>query len=108
MLILIFGSKSDFGDDFGQYHTKRSFMSRFGQTHLKSSVVVATAKVQGDQKLLERVCYKLKLKVTKLQVPRPNSFRKTAGGGGGRFSPPRPDFSLFSIRQIFDEFQQNR
>ena len=35
---------------------------------------MATPKVPGDQKLLERVCYMLKLKVTKFQLPTPNGF----------------------------------
>ena len=75
MMILIFGSKSGFGDDFGQYDTKNHyFMSLFGQTPLKNSVAMATPKVPGDQKRFERVCYVLKLKVTKFQLPRPNGF----------------------------------
>ena len=30
--------------------------------------------IHSNQKLFERVCYMLKLKVTKFQLPRPNSF----------------------------------
>ena len=65
MLILIFGSKSYLGDDFGQYDTKPIILrSLFGQTLLRNSVVVATSKVPGGQKL----------KVTKFQLPTPNGF----------------------------------
>ena len=75
MLILIFGSKSGFGDDFGQYDTKTiSLRLLFDQTLLRNSIVMATPKVPGDQKLFERVCYMLKLKVTKVQLPTPNGF----------------------------------
>ena len=63
MLILIFGSKSGFGDDFGQYDTKTIILR---QTPLRNSIVIAIRKVPGDQKLFERVCYMLKLKVTKV------------------------------------------
>ena len=66
MLILIFGSKIGFGDDFRQYDTKTIILCPlFGQTPLRNSVVMATPKVPGGQKLFERVCYMLKLKVTK-------------------------------------------
>ena len=75
MLILIFGSKSGLGDDFGQYDTKTIILRPFfGQTPLKNSVAMTTPKVPGDQKLFERVCYMLKLKVTKFQLPTPNGF----------------------------------
>ena len=78
MLILISGSKSGFGDDFGQYDTKTIILHRFwrffGQTPLRNRVVMATPKVSGNQKLFERVCYMLKLKVTKFQHPTPNGF----------------------------------
>ena len=74
-LILIFGSKSGFGDDFGQYDTKPIILRPlFGQTPLRNSTVMATPKVPGDQKLFEKVCYILKLKVTKFQLPTPNGF----------------------------------
>ena len=70
-----FGSKSGFGDDFGQYDTKTiTLLPLFGQTPLRNSVVMATPKVPGDQKLFERVCALLKLKVTKFQLPTPNGF----------------------------------
>ena len=46
----------------------------FGHTPLRNSIVMATPKVPGDQKLLERVNYMLKLKVTKFQLPTPNGF----------------------------------
>ena len=66
MLILIFGSKSGLGDDFGQYDTKTIILRLFfGQTPLRNSIAMATPEVRGDQKLFERVCYMLKLKVTK-------------------------------------------
>ena len=78
MLIHITGSKSGFRDDFGQYDTKtiilRPFLAVFGQMPLRNSVAMATPKIPGDQKLFERVCYMLKLKVTKFQLPRPNGF----------------------------------
>ena len=75
MLILIFGSKSGFGDDFGQYDKKTHYStSIFGQTPLRNSVVMVTPKVPGDQKLFERVCHMLKLQVTKFQLPTPNGF----------------------------------
>ena len=45
---------------------------------------MATPKIPGDLKLFEMVCYMLKLKVTKFQLPRPNGFwaifKKPAGG----------------------------
>ena len=67
MLIHIIGSKSGFRKDFGQYETKtiilRPFLAGFfGQTPLGNSVVMATPKIPGDQKLFERVCDMLKLK----------------------------------------------
>ena len=75
MLILIFGSKSGFGDHFGQYDTKPIILCLlFGQTPLINSVVMATPEVPGDQKLFERVCYMLKLKVTKFRLPTSNGF----------------------------------
>ena len=57
MLILIFGTKSCFGDDFGQYDTDHYFTPSFGQTPLRNSFVMATPKVSGEQKLFERVCH---------------------------------------------------
>ena len=75
MLILIFGSKSGFGDDFGQYDRKTIILhSLLVQTPLRNSIVMATPKVPGDQKLFERICYLLKLEVTKFQLPTPNGF----------------------------------
>ena len=68
MLILIFDSKSGFGDDFGQYDTKSLFYVAFGQTSFRNSIAMATPKVPGDQKLFERVCYMFKLKLTKFQL----------------------------------------
>ena len=79
MLILIFGSKSGFEDDFGQYDTKTIILCPFlcvffSQTPLRNSIVMATRKVPGDQKLFERVSFILKLKVTKFQLRTPNGF----------------------------------
>ena len=78
MLIHITVSKSGFRDDFGQYDAKTiilcPFLAFFGQTPLRNSVAMATPKIPGDQYLFERVCYMLKLNVTKFQFPRPNGF----------------------------------
>ena len=78
MPIHIAGVKSGFRDDFGQYDPKtitlRPFWRFFGQTPLRNSVAMATPNVPGDQKLFERVCYMVKLKVRKFQLPGPNSF----------------------------------
>ena len=75
MLILIFGSKSGFRDDSRQYDTKAIILCPLvGETPLRYSIVIATPKAPGDQKLFERVCYVLKLKVTKFQLPTPNGF----------------------------------
>ena len=41
---------------------------------LRNSVAMETPEVPGDQKLFERVCYILKLKVTKFQLPTLNGF----------------------------------
>ena len=49
-------------------------MSLFGQMPLRNRIAMVTPKVPGDQKLFERVCYMLKLKVTKFQLPTPNGF----------------------------------
>ena len=46
MLILMFGSKSGFDDDFGQYGTKTIILRPFfGQQPFRNSVVMATPKV---------------------------------------------------------------
>ena len=50
MLILIFGSKSGFGDNFGK---SDQFMSRLDQKPLRHSVTMETAKVPGDQNYLK-------------------------------------------------------
>ena len=53
MLILMAGSKSGFGDDFGQYDKKNIILRRiFDQTPLKHSVVMTTPKIPGDQNYL--------------------------------------------------------
>ena len=68
MWIFIFGSESGFGDDFGQYDTKHHYFTKiFGQTPLRNSVVMATPKVPGDQKLFERVCLSYNEKIDILQ-----------------------------------------
>ena len=75
MLILIFRSKSGFGDDFEQHDTKNHYFTLlFAQTPLRNIVAMAIPKVPGDQKLFERACYMLKVKVTKFQLPTPNGF----------------------------------
>ena len=73
MLILIAGSKSGFRDDFGQYDAGTIILhvGVFWPNTLRNSVAMATPKIPVDQKLFERVCYMLKLKVTKFQLPRP-------------------------------------
>ena len=54
MLILIAGSKSGFGDDFGRYDTKTIILRCiFGQKPLRNSVAMATDKIPGDQKLFK-------------------------------------------------------
>ena len=61
MLILIFGSKSGFGDDFGQSDTKSIILCGFLAKRL---LEVALSWQHRDQKLFERVCYTLILNVT--------------------------------------------
>ena len=92
MLILIFGSKSGFGDDFKQYDTKTIiFTSLFGETPLNNSIAMTTTKVPDDQKLFERVCYTLiMLKVTKFQLPTPNSFCAVLKKPAGQICLPPP------------------
>ena len=65
MLIFIVGSKSGLRDDFGQYDTKPLSYIAFGQTPLRNSFAMATPKVPSDQKLFQKVCYTLILKLTK-------------------------------------------
>ena len=75
MLILILGSRSGFGGDFGQYGTKPLFyVIFFWQRPLRNSVATGTLKIPDDQRLFERMCNMLKLKVTKFQLPRLNGF----------------------------------
>ena len=58
MLILIFGSRSCFGDDFGQSDTETIILRCcLAKTPLRNSVKMGTPKVPGDQKLFERVCH---------------------------------------------------
>ena len=67
--------KKCFMDDFGQYDTKIIILRPlFDQMTLRKSIVMATPKDPGEQKLFERVCYMLKLKVTKFQFATPNDF----------------------------------
>ena len=69
------------------------FWRFFGQTPLRNSVVMTTPKVPGNQKLFERVCYMLKLKVTKFQLSTPNGFRavfKKASCGRANLPSPPP------------------
>ena len=52
---------------------------------------MAIPKIPGDRKLIKMVCYMLRLKVTRFQLPTPNGFwavlkKKTAGGG--KFTHP--------------------
>ena len=61
MLVLIFGSKSGLGNDFGESDTKKTllhvaFYCLFGQTPLRNNITMATAKVPDDQNLFEIVC----------------------------------------------------
>ena len=72
MLVLIFGSKSGFGDDFGQ--SDHYFTSLIGQRPFRNSATMATPEVPGDFKLFERVCYTLIQKFTKFQLLTPNSY----------------------------------
>ena len=77
MLILISGSKSGFGtiaDNMTQNYYFTPILAFFGQMPLRYSVVMATPKVPGNQRLFERVCYMLKLKVTKFQLLTRNGF----------------------------------
>ena len=78
MLIYITGLNSVFRDDFRQYDTKPLFYAHFdvffGQMPLRNSVAMATPKIPGNQRLFERVCYMLKVQVTKFQLPRRNGF----------------------------------
>ena len=50
------------------------YVAFFCQTPLRNSIGIATAQVPDDQKLFERVCYTSTLKVTKFQLPAPDSF----------------------------------
>ena len=97
MLSLIVGSKSGFGDDFGHYGTKAIILHHFWPKPLRNSVAMATPKILGNQKLFERVCCILKLKVTKFQLPRPDGFRailRKPAGGGGKFATPPSNIGL--------------
>ena len=61
MLILIYGSKSGFGDDLGQYDTKTTILQpflAFFQVPRRNNAVREAPKVPGNQKLHEKVNYK--------------------------------------------------
>ena len=67
----------------------RSFCVILAKTPLRNSVAMATPKIPDDQKLFERVCYTLKLKVTKfsfLDVTVSELYLKNQLGEG-RFAP---------------------
>ena len=49
---------------------------------------MATPKVPGDQKALAWVCYMLKVKVTKFQLPIPNDFLAVLKNSWGQICPP--------------------
>ena len=70
------------------------FTPLFGETPLRNSVAMVTLKALGDQKLFERVCYMLKLNITKFYNQLPilnlNCVKKASLGGGGANLPPRP------------------
>ena len=95
-MILIYGSKSGLGDNFGQYGTKTIILCLFfGQTPFRNSVVMATPKVPGDKKLPERVLY-AKTKRDKsfsfLHLMVSELYQKTQLGGGkfALLPPPHP------------------
>ena len=69
---VVLGTISDNMTQKPLFYTR--FWHFFGQTPLRNSIVIATPKVPGNQKLFERVCYMSKLKVTKFQLPTPNGF----------------------------------
>ena len=74
MLILSFGSRSGFADDFGQSDTKTIILRHFlAKSILEITLPWATPKVPGSQ-LFERMCYTLIRKVTKFQLPTRDSF----------------------------------
>ena len=51
------------------------FMALFlAKTPLRNSIAMAKPRIIGDQKLFERLCYMLKLQVTKFQLPSPKGF----------------------------------
>ena len=52
------------------------FTSLSGQAPLRSNIAMATPQVPDDQTLFERVCYMLKLKVTKCQQLTLNGIKK--------------------------------
>ena len=74
MMILILGGKVVLGTISDNMTQKPLFYIVFCQMPLRNSVAMATPKIPGDQKLLERVCYMLKLQVTKFQLHGPNGF----------------------------------
>ena len=99
MLILILAQKVVCGtisDNMTQNNMFRPFLAVFfGQTPLRYCVAMATPKVPGDQKLFERACVMLKIKVTKFQLHTHNGFLavlkiQLGGGGGGGLLALKP------------------
>ena len=75
MLILIFDSKSGFGDDFGQYDTKTIILRRFLAKRVLQIVLPwQRLRSQVMKNYLKGCVILLKLKVTKFQLPTPNGF----------------------------------
>ena len=74
MLILILAQKVVLGTISDNMTKNHYFMSLFGLTTLTNSVAVATPNVTGDHKLFKRMCYMLKLKAPKFQLPTPDGF----------------------------------
>ena len=61
---------------------------------LRNSIDMATPKVPGDQTLFERVCYMLIRKVTRFQLPMPNSFSAVLKNSWGHIPPPQSKIGL--------------
>ena len=68
-------------------HKTHQFTSLFGQTPLRNSIAMATSKIPVDQKLFERMCFMLKLKVTKFQLSTRNDFWAVLKTVGWNSSP---------------------
>ena len=61
-------------DNMIQNHYLRPFWRFSAFNRLLNNVAMPTLKIPGDQNIFEKVCYMLKLKVTKFQLLRPNGF----------------------------------